>query len=41
VELFEEIRRGHAAGESILALARKYEVHRRVVRQVLGECKLR
>jgi transposase len=36
VELFEEIRRGHAAGETILALARKYEVHRRMVRQALA-----
>src|SRR5215213_4937283 len=36
MELFEEIRRGHAAGESILALAKKYEVHRRMVRQALA-----
>ena len=36
MELFEEIRRGHAAGETILALARKYEVHRRMVRQALA-----
>jgi len=35
MELFEEIRRGHAAGESILALAKKYQVHRRMVRQAL------
>ena len=36
MELFEEIRRGHAAGETILALARKHEVHRRMVRQALA-----
>ena len=36
MELFEEIRRGHAAGETILALARKYQVHRRMVRQALA-----
>jgi transposase len=35
MELFEEIRRGHAAGESILALATKYQIHRRMVRQAL------
>ncbi len=27
MELFEEIRRGHAAGETILALARKHQAH--------------
>jgi transposase len=36
MELFEEIRRGHAAGESVLALATKYQIHRRMVRQALG-----
>jgi hypothetical protein len=36
VELFEEIRRGYAAGEAILALARRYQVHRRMVRQALA-----
>jgi transposase len=36
VELFEEIRRGHAAGESIQGLARKHGVHRRMVRQALA-----
>jgi transposase len=36
VELFEEIRRGHAAGETIKALAKKYQVHRRMVRQALA-----
>ncbi len=36
MELFEEIRRGHAAGETILALSRRYQVHRRMVRQALA-----
>lgn len=36
MELFEEIRRGHAAGETIKALAKKYQVHRRMVRQALA-----
>jgi transposase len=36
VELFEEMRRGHAAGETILALSRRYQVHRRMVRQALA-----
>jgi transposase len=36
VELFEEIRRGYASGETILALARKHHVHRRMVRQALA-----
>jgi transposase len=36
VELFEEIRRGHAAGETILGLAKKHGVHRRVVRQAIA-----
>jgi transposase len=36
VELFEEIRRGYAAGETILALAKKHQVHRRMVRQALA-----
>ena len=36
MELFEEIRRGHAAGESVLALATKYQIHRRMVRQALA-----
>jgi len=35
VELFEEIRRGHAAGETIQGLAKKHGVHRRVVRQAI------
>jgi transposase len=36
VELFEEIRRGHAAGETIKGLAEKYGVHRRMVRQAIA-----
>ena len=36
MELFEEIRREHAAGETIVKLAKKYEVHRRMVRQALA-----
>jgi transposase len=36
VELFEEIRRGHAAGETVLGLARKYGIHRRMVRQAIA-----
>jgi transposase len=36
VELFEELRRGHAAGETILGLAKKHGVHRRMVRQAIA-----
>jgi transposase len=36
VELFEEIRRGHAAGETIQGLAKKHGVHRRMVRQAMA-----
>ena len=36
MELFEEIRRGYAAGETILGLAEKHEVHRRMVRQAIA-----
>ncbi len=36
MELFEEIRRGYAAGETIRELARKHAVHRRMVRQALA-----
>jgi transposase len=36
MELFEEIRRGYAAGETIVGLAKKYQVHRRMVRQALA-----
>ena len=35
LELFEMIRRGHAAGETIRQLAKKHQVHRRMVRQAL------
>jgi len=37
LELFEMIRRGHAAGETIRQLARKHNVHRRMVRQALAD----
>ncbi len=36
MELFEEIRRDHAAGETIKQLAKKYGVHRRMVRQAIA-----
>ena len=36
MELFEEIRRGHAAGETIQGLSKKYGVHRRTIRQAIG-----
>jgi transposase len=36
VELFEEIRRGHAAGETIQGLAKKHGVHRRMIRQAIA-----
>jgi hypothetical protein len=36
VELFEEIRRGYAAGETIQGLAKKHGVHRRIVRQAIA-----
>jgi len=36
VELFEEIRRGYAAGETIKGLAKQHGVHRRMVRQALA-----
>ena len=36
MELFEQIRRGYAAGETILGLANKHGVHRRMVRQALA-----
>lgn len=35
MELFEEIRRGYAAGETINGLARKHGVHRRMIRQAI------
>jgi transposase len=36
VELFEELRRGYAAGTSIQGLAKKHGVHRRMVRQAIA-----
>lgn len=36
MELFEEIRRSHAAGATIQGLAKKYGMHRRMVRQALA-----
>ena len=36
MELFEEIRRGYAAGETIQGLAKKHGVHRRMVRQAMA-----
>jgi transposase len=36
VELFEEIRRGYAAGETVKGLAKKHGVHRRMVRQAIA-----
>ena len=36
MELFEELRRGYTAGETILGLSRKYGVHRRMVRQAIA-----
>jgi transposase len=36
VELFEEIRRGYAAGETVQGLARRHGVHRRMVRQAIA-----
>lgn len=36
MELFEEIRRDYAAGETIQGVAKKYQVHRRMVRQALA-----
>ena len=35
LQLFEMIRRGHAAGETIRQLAKNHKVHRRMVRQAL------
>ena len=35
MELFEQIRLGYAAGETILGLAQKHGVHRRMVRQAI------
>ncbi len=36
VELFEEIRRSYAAGETVKGLAKKHGVHRRMVRQAIA-----
>ena len=36
MELFEVIRRGYAAGETIQGLSKKHGVHRRMVRQAIG-----
>jgi len=36
VELFEEIRRGYAAGETIQGLSKRHGVHRRMVRQAIA-----
>jgi hypothetical protein len=36
VELFEEIRRGYAAGETIQGVATKHGIHRRMVRQAIS-----
>lgn len=36
MELFEEIRKGYAGGETIRQLARKHGIHRRMVRQALA-----
>jgi hypothetical protein len=36
VELFEEIRRGYAAGDTVQGLAKKHGVHRRMVRQAIA-----
>ena len=36
MELFEEIRHGYAAGETIQSLARKHGIHRRMVRQAIA-----
>lgn len=36
VELFEEIRRAYAAGETVQGIAKKHGVHRRMVRQAIA-----
>jgi hypothetical protein len=35
VELFEQLRLGHAAGETIRSLAKEHGIHRRMVRQAI------
>jgi hypothetical protein len=41
MERFEMIRRGHAVGETIRQLAKKHNVHRRMVRQALERTRFR
>lgn len=36
MELFEAIRREYAAAETVKGLARKHGVHRRMIRQAIG-----
>src|SRR6266849_5344379 len=36
VELFEQLRLGYAAGETIKSLAKKHGIHRRMVRQAIS-----
>jgi len=36
VELFEKLRQGYAAGETIKSLAKKHGIHRRMVRQAIA-----
>ena len=36
MELFEQLRLGHAAGETIKSLAKKHGIHRRMVRQAIA-----
>lgn len=36
MEMFEQLQREYAEGESIARLSRKHGVHRRMVRQALG-----
>ena len=35
MELFEQLRLGYAAGETIKSLAKKHGIHRRMVRQAI------
>src|SRR4051812_41516217 len=36
VELFDEIRRGYASGETVQGLSKKHGIHRRMVRQAIA-----
>ena len=36
MELDEDVRRGHAAGETVLGLAKRHGGHRRMVRQAIA-----